>query len=915
MKKTLAALSVLTIFLHSDLPASAENYQAETDQVIVTMEEDAVRPVEDGEVIPVEGQENQLVAVEVPDGETVDGFIEELEKRSDVERVEPDHLVKLAYTANDPYISSKQYHHQKIGTIRAWDKTFGSPEVVVAVIDDGVDMLHPELTGKFVSPYDTVKDSATAIPAGIHGTHIAGIISSSIDNQEMGAGIAPNTSIMPINVFSGEYAYTSDIIEAINYAVENGADIINMSLGSEKTSASLESAIQRAHAKGVVLVAAAGNDGVSTPNYPAAYPDVISVGSTTATDTLSDFSNYGPTIDITAPGSSIQSTWPDNSFGGMSGTSMATPVVAGVAALVMADDPELTNEAIEKRLYETAKDLGVPGKDDLFGFGRVSAKDALLLPPEKPEVGKVTDQSTSVNGKAEAGTTIAVKKGGAVVATGTATEKETFAVTIPKQQAGTKLTVIAENRFKKVSEAQEITVVDATPPMLPVVISLYNTATAIKGTAETGSTVYAYVGTGEIGKATSASGSFSMEIAKQPAGTIINLVAADAAGNKSPAAKIIVASASIKVAAATYDKLKVSWAQVSGAHGYEVYRSTSKSGTYSKVSTITSGNTLSFTNSSLTTGKTYYYKVRAYRTISGKKVYGSYTSIASGKTAVSAVAIKATSAGYDKNKISWAKVNGASGYAIYQSTSKNGTYSNIKTIGNGNILSYTKTRLTTGKKYYYKVRAFRLVNGKRYYGPYSIIASAKPTVSLASVKAETAGYNTNKINWSLVRGASGYALYQATSQNGVYSNIKTSGNTSIFSYIRAGLLAGKTYYYKARAYRTVNGKEYFDPYSSFAYATPALEKPSEISVAKAGNASLRASWNKVREAEGYELYRATSKAGKYTKIKTITSGYTTSYTNKGMAGGKTYYYKVRAYRILKGKKIYSSFTAVDFYKL
>ncbi|WKA53940.1 S8 family serine peptidase [Planococcus shixiaomingii] len=879
MKKTLALLAALTIFLNLETVIYAEGQQpktAETDQVIVIMEEDATVPLKNGKVIPVEGEENQLVSVEIPKGETIDGFIQELEKRSDVKSVEPDHLIKLAYTTNDPAINFEQYHHKRIGTIRAWDQTLGSPNVVVAVIDDGADLLHPDLAGKWVSPYDIVKDSATAIPAGSHGTHIAGIIGASIGNRTMGAGVAPKTSIMPINVFNGQYSLTSDIIAGISYAVKNEADIINMSFATEVYSEAFETAVKTANENGVVLVAAAGNDGKSTPNYPAAYPGVISVGSTTSTDELSTFSNYGSTIDITAPGDSIYSTWPGGLFESMSGTSMATPVVAGVAALVMSNEPELSNKEIEKRLYETAKDLGAPGRDDLFGNGRVNAKDALLLNPAKPGVDRVTDQSTAVKGTAEAEATVTVKAGTALLGTGIVEEDDKFTVAIPKQRAGTKLKVTVADANGKVSEAEGVIVADVTAPHAPIVISLYNTSASITGKAESGSTVHAYAGTKEIGKATAVGGGFTMKIAKQPAGTSVTLVAVDAAGNKSPAAKITVGNATLKVATTAYNKLKVSWSQTAGAHGYEIYRSTSLSGTYSKVGTAASGSTLSYTNSSLTTGKTYYYKVRAYRTIDGKKVYGPYISIASGKPAVSNTAsVKAAAGGYNKNKISWSPVSGASGYAVYQATSKNGAYRNIKMIGNGSTLTHTKTGLTAGKTYYYKVRAYRTVNGKKYFGPYSSTASAKPVLPIRSV-------------------------------------VKSIGSNSIFSYIHKGLAGGKAYYAQSR---TVTGKKYINPYSGPVSSKTASAKPSSISAVKAGSTSIKASWPKVKEASGYELHRATSKTGTYFKIKAYTSGSAIIYTDKSLTKGKTYYYKVRAYRFVNGKKMYSTFTATAAVKL
>lgn len=183
------------------------------------------------------------------------------------------------------------------------------------------------------------------------------------------------------------------------------------------------------------------------------------------------------------------------------------------------------------------------------------------------------------------------------------------------------------------------------------------------------------------------------------------------------------APTSVKAASADYNKLHVSWAKVSGATGYEVYRSTSKSGTYSKVATVS---TTSYNNSSLITGKTYYYKVKAFKTVSGKKVYGSYSSAVSGKPALKTpTGLKASKASSTSIKVSWSKVNGASGYRVYRATSKSGKYTRVKIVSSGSTLSYTNTKLKKGKTYYYKVRAHRVISGKNVYSPYSSVVSKR----------------------------------------------------------------------------------------------------------------------------------------------------------------------------------------------
>ncbi|MGI6175686.1 MAG: cadherin-like beta sandwich domain-containing protein [Christensenellales bacterium] len=372
------------------------------------------------------------------------------------------------------------------------------------------------------------------------------------------------------------------------------------------------------------------------------------------------------------------------------------------------------------------------------------------------------------------------------------------------------------------------------------------------------------------------------------------------------------APGSPKAASAGYSGIKVSWAKVAGASGYVVYQSTSSGGTYKNIKTITSGNTLSHNDTGLTSGKTYYYKVRAYRTVDGKKVYGAYSSIVSAKPVpVKVKSPKAVSTSYRSVKVSWAQVGGATGYEVYIATSSNGTYKNIKTITSGSTLSYAQTGLTSGKIYYYKIRAYRTVGGQKVYGVFSSVVSIKPIpVKVKSPKAVSAGYDRIKVSWAQVAGATGYEMYRATSSGGKYSRVSTitSGNT--LSHTNTGLTSGKTYYYKVRAYRTVDGQKVYGVFSSVVSAKPIPVKVTSAKAASASYRSVKVSWAKVTGATGYEVYRATSSGGKYSRVSTITSGNTLSYTNTGLTSGRTYYYKVRAYRTVSGQKVYGVFSSV-----
>lgn len=260
----------------------------------------------------------------------------------------------------------------------------------------------------------------------------------------------------------------------------------------------------------------------------------------------------------------------------------------------------------------------------------------------------------------------------------------------------------------------------------PSVDSIYDTGTALAGTAVSNVKVYAVIGLTKIAETTAKDGKYSMKIPKQKAGTKIGVYSIDTAGNRSSTKTITVVSSAVKAASSGYTKLKVSWSQLPGVQGYEVYRSTSSTGTYSKVGTVVSGSTLSFTNSSLTTGKTYYYKVKPYKTVSGKKVYYAFSNIGSAKPVLAAPAkVTAAKVSTTAIKTSWAKVGEASGYEVYRATTKTGIYTKVKTLTTVSSLTFTNTGLGKGKTYYYKVRAYRVVSGKKIYSPYTTIVSAK----------------------------------------------------------------------------------------------------------------------------------------------------------------------------------------------
>ena len=369
------------------------------------------------------------------------------------------------------------------------------------------------------------------------------------------------------------------------------------------------------------------------------------------------------------------------------------------------------------------------------------------------------------------------------------------------------------------------------------------------------------------------------------------------------------APATVKAARASYNSIKVSWSKVSGASGYVIYRATSENGTYKAIKTITKGTTTSFTNTGLTCGKTYYYKVKAYRTISGKKIYGTSSVAFSAKPYLSKTSsISVTRSSYGL-LIKWKKVTGATGYKIYRATDPDGEYTLIKTITKGSTVKYTNTSVVPGVTYYYKVTATR--SGSE--GVVSAVKSLSPALAKpTSPKAARYAYNKIKLTWKKVSGASGYVIFRSDSASGTYTEVgRVSGNTTV-SYIDTDLATGKTYYYKIAAYRTAGGLTGIGTKTSYVSAKTTMGYPGSFAAARSSYDSIKLTWKAPGGADGYYVYRATSKNGTYSQLAKIEDGTVLTYTDDNLITGKYYYYKVRAYHIEDGTEVLSSYTAYKY---
>lgn len=345
-----------------------------------------------------------------------------LRGQSDIRAVEPNYRVRPLLSPNDPAFPF-QWNYPAVNLPQAWDMTTGSADVIVAVVDTGIYADHPDLEGQLVTGYDFVSDPDMSLDGdGIdadpndpgdsligdsswHGTHVSGIVAAQMNNAIGGAGVAPNTKVMPLRAIGLGGGYTYDIFQAIRYAAQlendsgslpdRAADIINLSLGGGGYNAIGQELMQQVRNKGIVVVAAAGNTNTSEAIFPASYDGVISVSATDFHGQRAPYSNYGEYVDLAAPGGNMErdedgdgytdgilSTAAEHdgetrhpSYIHYQGTSMSAPLVSGVIALMKSMYPEITPEELDSLIASglITQDRGFAGRDNLYGHGILDA--------------------------------------------------------------------------------------------------------------------------------------------------------------------------------------------------------------------------------------------------------------------------------------------------------------------------------------------------------------------------------------------------------------------------------------------------------------------------------------------------------------------------------------------------------------
>jgi subtilisin family serine protease len=335
------------------------------------------------------------------DRRSAEALVNALKRNPNVVSVEPNLIYTATFTPNDPGLS-QQWAWNTIQAFGAWDTTQGSTGTAVAIVDTGIQRDHPDLSAKILPGQDFVDGDTAPDDGHGHGTHVAGTVAAETNNATGGAGLCPDCRLLPVRVLNNSGSGTLvNVANGITWAADNGAKVINLSLGGGGSS-TLENAVNYAWNKGVFLACAAGNSNTSTPSYPAGYANCFAVASTTSTDARSSFSNYGGWVEVAAPGSSIYSTWIGSGYNTISGTSMATPHVAGLAGLLASQG--LTNAQIWQRICDSADRIAGTGTS--WSCGRINADRAVkgVVEPPAPPPPPPPSSDVIVNGGFEDGT-------------------------------------------------------------------------------------------------------------------------------------------------------------------------------------------------------------------------------------------------------------------------------------------------------------------------------------------------------------------------------------------------------------------------------------------------------------------------------------------------------------------------------
>ncbi|HSF14549.1 MAG TPA: fibronectin type III domain-containing protein [Vicinamibacteria bacterium] len=938
-----------------------------------------------GAVRRVKGQSrSRLHRYSVPQGVSRDELLAALRNDPVVEEAGPVLIVRALEVPDDEDFVYQWHLHSTDGGAwadSAWDLAPSRGQgVVVAVIDTGV--AYEDFTGTvdgffqsfkratdldstpFVSPWDFRNNDAHANDDNGHGTHVTGTIAQDTNNAFGVAGIAHASTIMPIKVL--DYVgsgFADDLVEAIYYAVDNGARVINMSLGFPETGSpdaqgdvcteivGLNAVLDYAYDRGVVVVAAAGNDGGGTVLCPAAHPKVIAVAASRFDGQASYYSNSGTALDITAPGGDpsvdqntdgyadevLQETycydWLTLLFLGRydefcdvfySGTSTASPHVAGTAALLLGEDPSLSPDEVRSHLISSARDRGAPGWDSTYGWGILDAGAAVAsvlgVPPPSPPTPEAptdltatpvsshqVDLSWTDNSTDETGFRLERSTDGGVVFTSIAfLEAEVTAYSNVNLAAGSTYHYrVRAHEGPYASPYSNVVSVTTTPlPGAPtnliatsVSSSRIDLSWTDNSTSESGFKIERSTdGVNYLQIANRGANVTSFSNVNLTAGVLFyyrvrayegvdhseysNVVSSETL--PPPAAPTMLAATAVSPS-----RIDLSWTDNSSYEaGFKIERSTD--GVNFVQVTTRGANVTTFSNTNLTAGVTYHYRVRAY---DGPNHSG-YSNLASASTQGAPAApsgLGATAVSSSRVVLSWTdNATNEAGYKVERGTD-GVSFSQVVLLG-ANATTYSNTNLVAETTYYFRVRAYEGAN----HSEYSNVVSRETLPSPATPTMLTAtAVSPSRIDLSWTDNSSyeaGFKIERST--DGInFVQVATRG-ANVTTYSNTSLSAGVTYHYRIRAYDGLNHSGYSNVASASTQGAPAA--PSGLGAIAVSSSRIDLSWtdNATNEA-GYKVERGTDGVS-FSQVAVLGANATT-YSNTNLVAETTYYYRVRAY--------------------
>jgi subtilisin family serine protease len=353
------------------------------------------------EMIPALG----IYRLSIPSSKPVGAAVDEYRRDPRCRNAEPNYIGEGGdFIPTDTFFGHQWHLHNTgqfggtpdadIDAVEGWQITRGDEWITIAVLDTGIDFSHPEFAGRTLPGFDFVNEDNDPTDDHYHGVLVSGIIAANADNLFSVAGVDHFARILPVKVLDAEgFGTTMDLAEGLVFAADQGADVVNMSLINYPISGTIRNALQYARDSGAILVACAGNGGLRDADRsgPGKSPLTISVGATNRFDERADFSGTGSALDVVAPGQGVPTVaafYYGNDYDSFTGCSAATPIVSGIASLLLSLDPTLTHDQVLEVLAQTADDLvgppseDTPGRDDFFGHGRVNMNRALLEVPE-----------------------------------------------------------------------------------------------------------------------------------------------------------------------------------------------------------------------------------------------------------------------------------------------------------------------------------------------------------------------------------------------------------------------------------------------------------------------------------------------------------------------------------------------------